>query len=586
MIKKARVFIVINAILIVALILVSTTSMAQEKLNNEKIKSFLYLQPNIGISQYFGDLNKEDYYNQNPKFAYGVAIGYQLSPVFSFRGQFMKTNLYSKRADQDKLLYSNIQDGSLQFTVNINEIFTKYNENRFFNFYLFSGAGLAIFKSTVETITSSEIINQHNKWQTELFIPTGAGASFRLSYNLALNLEYSDHMTFNRSALDFSEGTNKNDHYSYASAGLQIRLGARDTDRDGVADKNDKCPEVVGKKELAGCPDRDGDGVADIDDRCPDKPGMKELSGCPDRDNDGLADKDDRCPDEPGKKELSGCPDRDGDGVADIDDRCPDVAGKKELSGCPDRDGDGTADIDDRCPDIAGNKELAGCPDRDGDNIADIDDRCPDAAGKKELAGCPDRDGDSVADIDDRCPDEPGKKELVGCPDRDEDGIADIDDACPGVKGRPQFNGCPDTDGDGIPDNIDKCPAVPGVDAYNGCPVPVKGLLLQKTVYFNSQENVIVDRSITDLNEIVAFMNKHSEATILISGYADDNGSEQYNFRLSLERMDNVINYLKKKGMKSSKIKKNFFGYSKPVSNDISPKGRALNRRVEIKITY
>ena len=62
------------------------------------------------------------------------------------------------------------------------------------------------------------------------------------------------------------------------------------------------------------------------------------MNGCPDRDNDGVADKDDACPDEAGLPELKGCPDRDGDGIADKDDACPDEAGKPEFNGCPDTD--------------------------------------------------------------------------------------------------------------------------------------------------------------------------------------------------------------------------------------------------------
>jgi hypothetical protein len=47
--------------------------------------------------------------------------------------------------------------------------------------------------------------------------------------------------------------------------------GCPDTDKDGVADKDDKCPTVAGPKENAGCPfpDTDGDGVLDKDDKCP-----------------------------------------------------------------------------------------------------------------------------------------------------------------------------------------------------------------------------------------------------------------------------------------------------------------------------
>ncbi len=82
-------------------------------------------------------------------------------------------------------------------------------------------------------------------------------------------------------------------------------------------------------------PDADGDGVADKDDACPNEAGLAALGGCPDADNDGVADKDDTCPNEAGLATLAGCPDADEDGIADKDDACPNEAGVAALDGCP-----------------------------------------------------------------------------------------------------------------------------------------------------------------------------------------------------------------------------------------------------------
>ena len=92
--------------------------------------------------------------------------------------------------------------------------------------------------------------------------------------------------------------------------------------------REDDCPEEAGPAENNGCPDTDGDGVLDKDDECPDVVG--DLNGCPDSDGDGVADKDDECPDQAGETENNGCPwpDSDGDGVADKDDECPNEAGE------------------------------------------------------------------------------------------------------------------------------------------------------------------------------------------------------------------------------------------------------------------
>jgi outer membrane protein OmpA-like peptidoglycan-associated protein len=482
---------------------------AQNNTNSAPMKSYFYLQPNVGLSQYFGDLNEKDYWCQTPQFGAGIVLGYQLNPVFSIRSQFMKTILHSEKTDVDRLLISDLWDGALHVTVNINEIFADYNDKRLLNFYLYSGAAISSFKSYLETIDPHLPYEQHDERQYTFALPIGAGASIRVSNAVSINLEYADRTVFNPTILDFTDGGNSNnDHYSYTSAGVQIKIGVKDTDEDGVRDKDDICPET---------------------------PGKISLSGCPDKDNDNIADKDDACPDLAGISEFKGCPDTDGDNIPDTEDACPDAAGKKELNGCPDKDNDG---------------------------IADRDDQCPDAAGKIEMAGCPDRDGDAIADIHDLCPD---------------------------VKGLAQFSGCPDTDGDSIPDNKDTCPEVAGVPANNGCPEVVQEsvveLLLQKTVFFGSDKSTVLNKSVNDMDEIAAYLIANPDVNISVAGFADNRESEEYNLRLSEKRSEAVINYLKKKGVDTSKIEKLYFGKDNPVADNSTAAGRALNRRVEIKIT-
>ena len=146
--------------------------------------------------------------------------------------------------------------------------------------------------------------------------------------------------------------------------GLNFGFGGKDTDGDGIKDKNDACPEVAGLEKFNGCPDSDGDGIQDSADSCPDVAGLAEFNGCPDTDGDGFPDKEDLCPTVAGLEQFNGCPDTDGDGVMDSKDNCPNEAGPIENQGCPvvDTDGDGVADKDDNCPNIAGTVANNGCP--------------------------------------------------------------------------------------------------------------------------------------------------------------------------------------------------------------------------------
>ena len=147
--------------------------------------------------------------------------------------------------------------------------------------------------------------------------------------------------------------------------GLNYNFGQGDSDKDGIPDNKDTCPEEPGLKEFNGCPDTDGDKIPDNKDNCPEDFGAEIMNGCPDTDNDGVADKDDECPDEKGPIEFNGCPDSDEDGVADKDDECPKESGVPENKGCPwpDTDGDGVNDNEDACPEEVGSSENSGCPD-------------------------------------------------------------------------------------------------------------------------------------------------------------------------------------------------------------------------------
>ena len=152
--------------------------------------------------------------------------------------------------------------------------------------------------------------------------------------------------------------------------------GGKDTDKDGVNDDMDMCPDtpIGAMVDMNGCPlDEDGDGVYDGLDQCPNTPrGAKvDVNGCPiDSDKDGVYDGIDRCPNTPSgvKVDRNGCPlDEDNDGVPDYKDKCAGTprGAKVDMNGCPiDSDNDGVADGIDKCPDTPAGAPVdeKGCP--------------------------------------------------------------------------------------------------------------------------------------------------------------------------------------------------------------------------------
>lgn len=222
-------------------------------------------------------------------------------------------------------------------------------------------------------------------------VPVGLGIDIKIGTSAYLNAQ-----------VEYRFGLLENRNNIHAGIGLKYLLGESsrerkvllkpiDTDKDGIPDDEDDCPNVPGLAEFNGCPDTDGDGIPDHLDLCPDIAGPASGKGCPDSDGDGVIDPEDECPNLPGPAENNGCPefDRDNDGIPDHLDDCPDEPGPAATNGCPDSDGDGIPDREDRCPDQPGEARYDGCPDTDGDGVHDGIDKCPHTPGDPANDGCP-----------------------------------------------------------------------------------------------------------------------------------------------------------------------------------------------------
>lgn len=313
----------------------------------------------------------------------------------------------------------------------------------------------------------------------------------------------------------------------------------------------------------------------------------------PDSDGDGLIDDLDLCPQAAGPKELNGCPDSDEDGVADYEDACPQQAGIISLKGCPDSDGDGISDKEDECPNMAGPTTGNGCPDEDTDNdgIPDNLDNCPNIPGTPDNNGCPgvDSDGDGVPDDKDKCPNAAGTLAADGCPDRDNDGVADFEDKCPSKAGLPVYGGCPDTDGDGIDDGRDRCPNTAGPIDNNGCPsISAQDRetleLAMRAVQFDTGNARLKSESNTILNQIADIMARYPSYGLNINGHTDSQGQPGANLRLSERRAKSCYDYLVNRGVATSRLNYAGYGETKPISDNNTLRGRALNRRVEFQL--
>jgi outer membrane protein OmpA-like peptidoglycan-associated protein len=105
-------------------------------------------------------------------------------------------------------------------------------------------------------------------------------------------------------------------------------------------------------------------------------------------------------------------------------------------------------------------------------------------------------------------------------------------------------------------------------------------------VFFAFDKSEIVsDTNVTKFyNASLAYMHLHSEASLLITGYTDDKGSDKYNQALGYRRAQSVQDYFIRKGVVAEKITLDSKGENEPAENNSTDDGRSKNRRASVSI--
>ena len=108
--------------------------------------------------------------------------------------------------------------------------------------------------------------------------------------------------------------------------------------------------------------------------------------------------------------------------------------------------------------------------------------------------------------------------------------------------------------------------------------------VILNNVNFEFNSYVLKPEADTILKAVLTYLNDNPKIRILISGHTDDQGSEDYNLELSINRAKSVHNWLINNGIESDRLKFTGFGKSRPLFKDTDEKSRTLNRRVEVKL--
>ncbi|MEA4936687.1 MAG: OmpA family protein [Paludibacter sp.] len=458
----------------------------------------------------------------------GLSLGMYLNPSFDLGLQGNFGN-YGYIKDAANRFFGNKFDMSLLGRYKFNNGYILKETAKFYPF-LTAGIGFATYSRASNDVGASPTIITPG---ADFIIPVGAGLKYQITDRFALQYQYLYNFT-NHDNRDENRGASQpiyatkagNDAFGEHMFSLIFSLGkAKDTDKDGVADKYDLCANTPAnmKVDEYGCPvDGDKDGIADYLDKCSDTPANVKVDayGCPvDSDKDGVPDYLDKSPGTPAgvKVDAEGRPlDGDKDGVADYLDKCANTpAGiKVDASGCP--------------------------VDTDKDGIADHLDKC----------------NDTPANV---------KVDANGCPiDTDKDGVADYMDKCPTVPGIFANKGCPE-----VKEEVKK--------------IFTKAL---QGIQFETGKEIIKKISFPILNQVADVMKNNPSYLLEINGHSDSQGDDDKNLLLSQKRADAVKQYIVAKGISADRMTSKGYGETMPVADNATAEGRAKNRRVEFKVIF
>ena len=86
------------------------------------------------------------------------------------------------------------------------------------------------------------------------------------------------------------------------------------------------------------------------------------------------------------------------------------------------------------------------------------------------------------------------------------------------------------------------------------------------------------------LDKVVKILKRNPSLNVLIEGYTSKDGRNHQ--KISEARANSVKTYLEEQGIKAKRLKAVGFGATNPINEQKTEAERALNRRVELKITF
>ncbi len=119
------------------------------------------------------------------------------------------------------------------------------------------------------------------------------------------------------------------------------------------------------------------------------------------------------------------------------------------------------------------------------------------------------------------------------------------------------------------------------LSVFEGQPVVVGIPFALENIYFEVDKATLMPASLPQLDRLATWMKVNQKVKIQIQGHTDSTADYDYNLKLSENRAESVVTWLKTNGIASERLSHKGLGEISPVAGNNSEKGRQLNRRVE-----
>lgn len=114
---------------------------------------------------------------------------------------------------------------------------------------------------------------------------------------------------------------------------------------------------------------------------------------------------------------------------------------------------------------------------------------------------------------------------------------------------------------------------------------PAEAVRVELDVKFDFDKAQVKPESYGDIKNLADFMSQYPQTTTVVEGHTDSVGSDAYNQTLSERRANAVRDVLVNQyGVGGDRVNAAGYGESRPVADNASADGRAVNRRVEAEV--